>query len=450
MMNKLVEWVNRPVRSQGLAIFRFFFGLILLIDLRRIHNINLIDGYYVKDRGVVFSYEFLNLQLPSQAVMNGIMLVLMICAFLIMIGVAYRYAMALFAILFSYFFFMDQILYNNHLYMICLMSFMMIFMPADAAFSPNKKRRRATIPQWPYRLLQFQIIVVFFFGAIAKLNPYWFDLKVTDELLNAFASRTGNDWANTGWVSTFLVYGGFIFDLLIGFVLLIPKTRVFGMFAAIFFNLSNSYFFDDIYIFPFLMIFALVLFMDQEKLTDWLKRKGILGSPNKDERKVKVLGKLGISVVAFYALIQLALPLRHYFEEGYTDWTGEYQKFSWRMKIQHRTIEDVQFAVFDNKRKQIYPLDKNALSKILYEDEITGMCQSPLLILQFARYLEKYVAEKDNIDDCMIKSKILISFNGLEPTYLFDPELDLLENSEKYESVQKWMNPLPTRYKVEE
>ena len=36
-----------------------------------------------------------------------------------------------------------------------------------------------------------------------------------------------------------------------------------------------------------------------------------------------------------------------------------------------------------------------------------------------------------------------IQFNGKPSTYIFDPELDLIETSEKHESINDWINQLP-------
>ena len=434
---QLIKYLNRPTYPQGLALFRILFGLIVMWDLKRISDTNLIESFYAHDK--IFYYEFLKLPLPDLSIMKLIMVVLFVCTVLITIGLFYRWAMTLFAIGFSFFFFQDPVLYNNHLYMLCLLSFMMIFIPADAAFSVNKSRRRVTIPQWSYRLLQFQLIVVFFFGGIVKLNPYWFNFHPVEEVLHAVANRSGLDFFNSNWMKYVFTYGGIAFDLLIGPLLLIRKTRKLAIFGAIAFNLINSYVFNDIFIFPFFMIAALLLFLDQEKLKNRLDKLGVL-SKTKTEISAPNLGKIGLTVIGIYAIVQLLLPLRHYFIEGYTDWTGEAQRFSWRMKIQCRKIEEVKFAIFDIDKKMIHEVDPYT---ILYPDEVQQMCHSPQMILQFAHYLKDVIAPKNQISNLWIKSKVKVRFNGSKPGYIFDPDLDLIEASEKNEPIHEWINPIP-------
>ncbi len=433
---QVLQWLNRPVKPQLLGFFRICFGLIMLWDLKRIHDIDLVSSFYVHD--IVFPYEFLNLPLPSQGAMNMLMGVLFISAVLITLGVFYRYAMAIFALGFSYFFFLDQVLYNNHLYMISLLSFMMIFMPADAAFSLSKKRRRLTVPQWPYRLLQFQVIVVYFFGGIVKLNPYWLDFHPVEELLQAAANRTGSDFLLSDSVKYLFTYGGIAFDLLIGPLILIRKTRPYAIVLAIFFNLTNSVVFNDIFIFPFFMICALSLFADPEWAYGKLQKWKLLATPPKEEGRK--MGKAGMLILGAYVLLQLGLPLRHYFIPGYTDWTGEGQRFSWRMKIQHRKVEELVFAIMDEDTKTIHEVDP---AKYLFPDEIQQMCNSPQMILQFANYLHDEVAVKNGIHNSMVKCKVKVAFNGKPAAYIFEPTMDLIEASHSGKPVRSYIEPEP-------
>ena len=53
------------------------------------------------------------------------------------------------------------------------------------------------------------------------------------------------------------------------------------------------------------------------------------------------------------------------------------------------------------------------------------------------------IAPKNGIKNCWVKCKIKVKFNGKPSTYIFDPELDLIEASEKHESINDWINQLP-------
>src|SRR3989338_4599239 len=98
---RIIHWLNRPTQPQALGLFRIFFGLIILWDIVRIKNIQLIDSFYV--HGIVFPYDFLPVPLPGEAVMHALLNVLFISALLITLGLFYRIAMTVFAVGFSYF-----------------------------------------------------------------------------------------------------------------------------------------------------------------------------------------------------------------------------------------------------------------------------------------------------------------------------------------------------------
>ena len=71
---------------------------------------------------------------------------------------------------------MDKTTYLNHYYLVSLISFLMIFFPANASFSLdnliNKKSYRL-IPKWNVDALKLMICIVYFYAGIAKINTDW-------------------------------------------------------------------------------------------------------------------------------------------------------------------------------------------------------------------------------------------------------------------------------------
>ena len=108
--------------------------------------------------------------------------VLGLLAIFIIIGFLYRISAFLFFLGFSYIFLLDQTNYLNHFYLISLLSFILIWIPAhtnysvDAALCPELKKD--TIPAWALWLLRFQIGIAYFYGGIAKINPDWLNLSL--------------------------------------------------------------------------------------------------------------------------------------------------------------------------------------------------------------------------------------------------------------------------------
>src|SRR5690606_21603234 len=158
---------------------------------------------------------------------------------------------------------MQKSSYNNHYYLLMLLCFLMIFLPAHRHFSLDTWRKpslkQISMPRWCWLLLVLQMGIVYTYAAIAKIYPDWMDGTFVTHLL-----RTKKDLWLIGeflqqkWVAYFISYAGFLFDLLIIPLLYFRRTRIPAFLAALFFHLFNSVVFQ-IGIFPYLAL-ALVLF----------------------------------------------------------------------------------------------------------------------------------------------------------------------------------------------
>ena len=79
-------------------------------------------------------------------------------------------------------------------------------------------------------------------------------------------------------------------------------------------------------------------------------------------------------MIYIFFLIQFIMPFRHYFIPGNTDWTGDAQHFSSRIKIYIQKVEEFKFAVFNLDNKIINPID---METYLLEDLINQMYWTP-------------------------------------------------------------------------
>jgi len=101
----------------------------------------------------------------------------------------------------------------NHFYLICLISFLMIWMPAHRAFSVDAQQRPAiaaqVAPAWTLWLLRAQLGLVYFYAGVAKLNPDWL---AGEPLRTWLAARTDfpviGHLFTTEWMVYLLSYGG--------------------------------------------------------------------------------------------------------------------------------------------------------------------------------------------------------------------------------------------------
>ncbi|HEX2179837.1 MAG TPA: HTTM domain-containing protein, partial [Actinomycetota bacterium] len=187
-------------------------------------------------------------------------------------GLFYRLVAVLVFLAISYVFLLEKALYLNHIYLVCLVAFLMIFLPANRIWSLDAWRfrgmRTPVVPAWTLWLLRFQLALPYFFGGIAKLNPDW----LRGEPLRMWLAGD-SDFPVIGRFFTeepvvrLMTYGALVLDLFVVPLLLFRRTRPFAYAAAFLFHLLNARLFS-IGIFPWLMIAGTAIFFPP----DWPRR----------------------------------------------------------------------------------------------------------------------------------------------------------------------------------
>lgn len=436
MIASTLNYINREVPVLGLSIYRLILGCILIWEVIYFYRIDFIQNF-IFGPSFLFNYDFLPLKPLSRTTMEWLIHGMLLASILIAIGRFTKWALAFMGISMAYLLLLDKGIYNNHLYLISLICFLLCFTDSERALSLGRMNKAASVPIWQYFLIQGQLAIVFVFGGIAKINPYWLNFHPVRELLEIRASESGLDFIRSMVVEYIIMLGGIGFDILIPFLLWYRKTRTVAIILALFFNISNAWIFKDINIFPFFMISSLILFVNQENLYRLIYKSEFKLKVNKNQSK---LTKYGLYLFSLYFLVQMILPIRHFTFPGYVDWTGEGQYFAWRMKIQNRKIHEMKFALFDIDKREVHEINPvNFLNLSQYQQ----MSLHPKMMVQFAEFLKKEAMEKMQIRNCMVKSKVNVTFNGSDPVYVFNPNLDLLEEYKKNESFNDWINPLP-------
>ena len=177
LRSRLTDKLFAPRDIASLAFFRVAFGILMLWEVYRYFSSRWIEKYFIATK-FHFTYEFFQWVKPWPD--DGMFLhfyLLGILSILITLGLFYRVSSILFFLGFTYFFLLEQARYLNHFYLVVLISFLMIFIPAHKAYSVDswlsRRIKSSTVPFWALFLLQFQIGVVYFFGAVAKMNQDW-------------------------------------------------------------------------------------------------------------------------------------------------------------------------------------------------------------------------------------------------------------------------------------
>ena len=261
-----------PVDASALAYFRIAFYGVMLWEVWRFIDHNWVERYFV---GKEFYFKYWPFVFVEPWPGDGMMVhfyVMGIVAIFAMLGLFYRLSATLFFFMITYVFLLEQARYLNHLYLVCLICFLMIFVPAHRYFSLDSllkpRLRSLVVPAWSVWLLRFQIGVPLFFGGIAKLNADW----LRGEPLRAWlAARTDFPFLGRFFTDEPMVwlmnYSALLLDLFVVFLLLNRRTRVFGFIGILTFHFMNARLFD-IGIFPWVMIVGTTIFFEP----DWPRR----------------------------------------------------------------------------------------------------------------------------------------------------------------------------------
>ncbi|GAA4441872.1 HTTM domain-containing protein [Bremerella cremea] len=377
----------RPVDGASLAMFRICFGAVMVWHMVKYfgsyQDTNQVDALFARPV-MHFTYPgFGWVQAFSEPWMSIHFGVVAMAAALVMLGLFYRTAIVTLFLGYTYIFLMEASLYNNHYYLISLLSFVLIFMPAQRCWSVDRliaqymaKRRGeteplpSTIPFWPVLLLRTQLFLVYFYGGIAKFNYDWLTgepLLMPGTILHDFLSSTIGLPAAVQPIHLclFLAWSGLVYDLSIGFLLLSSRTRLLAIAATALFHLHNHFIFP-IGIFPAMAFTSTLIFFRPEwprQLMAWVRRPTWklweTNAPANDTRKKK--GKKNVpaeprpmplalgATLALSCFIawQATWPLRHFFIPGDANWTEEGQDFSWRMMLRAKAAGHLTCRVVD-------------------------------------------------------------------------------------------------------
>lgn len=445
---KKTDKLFEPVDVASLVFFRVSFGLIMLWQVFRYWPY--IEQLFISP---VFRFKFYGFGwlevLPGDG-MYYLFVMLGILAVFITLGLFYRVASILFFFGFTYVFLLNKTYFLNHIYLSCLISFLLIFIPCHRSLSLdaliNPKIRSQVIPVWCVWLLRVQIGIPYFYAGIAKLNLDWFHGEPMRLWLAERASYPVlGQFFTEEWVVYLFSYGGLCIDLLIVPLLLFRKTRVFGYMLAFMFHLTNAYVFSGVGIFPYLMIAATLIFFSpswpRQFLATVQRRTFHL------EEEVASMPEFSPSYrfsttlfVTVYLAFQLLIPFRHHLYPGNASWTEEGQRFSWRMMIRDKDSR-VTFYVTDPNSHRTREFPPKTILKFLNLGQYGRMAIRPDMILEFSHHLAERFKE-EGYPDVEVRARMLNSLNGRPFQLLIDPDVDLAKVKARLWPPATWILPL--------
>lgn len=428
-------WLQKPSEPYILGLFRIGFGIFMIYEIIDYFRIDLIRNMFVLP-AINFQYDFLKWLHPLPEIWMNILLgLLLVCGLLIATGIYFKWACRLFAAGYLYIFLLDKSIYNNHLYLFILIAFLLSFTNADNAFSLRRSKANPTawIPNWQIFILQLQIIIVYFFGGIAKLKADWLleCQPIKSLMLSIPDSHILTGALKNDFGVLLFTYGGLLLDL--GAPLLwIKKIRNVAIIPFILFHIINSMIFRDIGIFPFVMLFSLILFFNAGKLP-FINR---LAHPVR-KQTASHLPAMPVFLAGFM-VFQVLFPLRGHFLPNDLDWTTIGNRFSWRMKVDTRTIDEMYFIVTDLDRGESQPV---LIHKMINDMQILNMSMDPRSVKDFAMMLKRKALEM-GFKNVAVTASIKVRYNGRASQYFIRPDIDLTKV--EYNPFQKleWVLPV--------
>lgn len=414
------------IHSTPLALLRIIFGLTLLYWIYL--SWPLID-YIYNPPGFRFQTLPVDIYspLPSWSIRAAFYL-LIASSCTLTLGLFYRVSAILTFLSFSFIFFGNSTFsLNNHYYLSLLLSFLLIFLSANAKFSLDNKlfptTRKEYLPAWQLYILRFQVGVVYFFGGVRKISSDWLEgcpFGVWLQIRFPQGSVLDQIFSLYG-MGRFMSFAGMIFDLCIVPLLIYKRTRIAACVMAVAFHILNVLLFTDIDYFPYFMIGATILFFD------WRSPLSVTSLS---------LPKPYIALLSTYVLAQVLIPLRIYLVDGNVHWTKQSERFAWNMKL-YDTRTELKISVKDSANNkssiQIDPCED--LTSVQYKT----MASYPHLLLQYVHFLEERY--KKQIKEPIIDVQLNNSLNGRAIQTMIDSSLSSTTYYSHFHKLD-WIQPL--------
>jgi hypothetical protein len=438
--DQLVQRCTASIGIEPLITFRILFGGLLFFGTLRFLSAGWIEKLYVEPPFFFKYYGFHWVEnLPPNG-MYGLYILVALSALGIALGLFYRWSVLFFLLSFSYAQLIDLTNYLNHYYLVILLAFLLLFLPANRAFSLDTWRKpalkRSHIPAWCIYILMLQIGLVYFYAGLAKLNPDW----LFQAMPLAVWLPTKADFPLLGplfeqyWVAFAFSWFGALYDLSITFFLLNRRTRPWAYVAVIIFHLLTKLLFN-IGLFPLIMIFNTLIFFSpsfHQRLLSFLGYRPLASA--KKYTLPRFENSVFKTVLTAYFIFQLLLPLRHLYYPGPILWTEEGYRFSWRVMLIEKS-GTATFTVKDTKSKR--------QSEVINANHLTPFQEKQMaiqadFILQYAHYLADYYQKNYGFVSPIVTVQSHVALNGRSSKSFVAPQIDLTKIRDDW-SPKKWI-----------
>ena len=368
-------------------------------------------------------------------------------AFFVAVGYKYYLSIITFFLTFTYIELMDKTTYLNHYYFVSILSFLMIFLPANSSYSIdsylNKKSYKYN-PKWCVDSIKLLLFIVYFYSGIAKINYDWLieaqPLKIWLTTGSYDLPIIGSNLMQQEWLHNFMSWGGMFYDVFIPFILLFNRTRIFGFLLVVFFHIFTVILFP-IGMFPYIMIISSLIFFTpqtHQKILDFILKP--LKKQIKIIKELKVINierkGLALSVVVIFFIIQFLFPFRYTLYPGELFWNEQGYRFSWRVMLMEKRGYTT-FKIVDNKNKNSFYVMNDSF---LTEFQERQMSFQPDFILEYAHFIGDHY-KKSGLNDIEVYADSYVTLNGRMSKRFVNPNVDLLKEKRGFNN-KSWILPL--------
>ncbi len=409
-----------------------------------------IDKFYVQPK-FHFSYYGFEWVKPIGTYTYLFFIVAIIASICIVLGYKYRIAIITFFVSFTYIELMDKTTYLNHYYFVSCLSFLLIFLPANARFSLDafiSKKEYSLIPKWTIDSVKLLLGIVYFYAGLAKLNSDWLframPLKIW--LPSKYdLPIIGSTLMQQNWFHYAMSWSGVIYDLCIPFLLLQKKTRSFAFVLVVIFHVFTRILFP-IGMFPYIMIVATLIFFDakiHEKIISVIKKVLRLTLNNISSIKTyHYKTTLVPKIIAVFFIFQLLFPWRYLVYPGELFWTEEGYRFSWRVMLMEKAGY-ANFKIMNGKTKKFFYVNNTDFLTSFQEKQ---MSFQPDFILEYAHYLGDHFTKQGH-QNIEVYANCFVALNGRLSKRYIDPFIDLYKQKESFKH-KNWILPFTDEVKI--
>ena len=439
-------YFKKYTSPEPLAVFRILFGLMMFLSIIRFWSKGWIETLYLEPK-FHFSYYGFDWVKPLGELTYILFIICGLSALFVSIGYKYKFSIITFFLSFTYIELMDKTTYLNHYYFISILSFLMIFLPADKFFSVDNLKRKnyfAKIPKWTIDSIKILISIVYIYAGLAKINSDWLlkamPLKIW--LPSKYDIPVIGDYLlQQEWVHYLMSWSGMIYDLSIPFLLFYKKTRAFAFILVIIFHLFTAVLFP-IGMFPYIMIIASLIFFDSKFQNKIIRLIKIIISPikksniEKVEKFKYVYSKLITSIVIIFLIIQLIFPFRFVIYPGNLFWNEEGYRFSWRVMLMEK-MGYTTFKIVDGVSNKYFYVDNKDFLTPFQEKQ---MSFQPDFIIEYAHFLGNHFTLQGH-KNIEVYADSFVALNGRRSKRFIDPNINLMKEKRSLKHYS-WIIPL--------